>query len=577
LAILSFQIPPGIVRGASPDDFPGRYYDGNMVRWRNGVLEPVGGWQRLTSSPFDHKLRIIHPWRSNEGASHILVGTDVDVRSYNSGAWTDVSPPNLVPFNDPTALGGYGTGPYGEEAYGTGRTSATSIPIIRPLWTMSNWGEDVIACSSTDGRLLYFDVTNPGTTMKVVGVYDISAISRAANVVTVTTSEPHNLATSDTVEVSGVTDASFDTATAIVTVTGSDTFTYAQAGANTSSSGGTVRDKEIPVANRGVIVTAERHLVAIGVNGSPFEFGWSSREDYLDWDFASTTNTAGSLPVDTETPLHTLTNVREGVLLLTQDRAILSRYVGLPFIYNKEDLGATTIMSPMSLAQFSGRAVWMGQGGFWLYEGSVVKPLPCTLEDYVFSDINLVWAPHRAFAAHHAVFNEIWFFYPSADSEDGECDRLVIWCWDENWWSKGELPRTAMAPAGAYPYPLLSSHGKHLFQHDSEWTYEGFDETTIAAETSVINAPGDEDILSISQLMVGTAAANTNRMRYTIYTRLTSDGAERTFGPYTGRSDGYVDVRATGRDVRLRINSAVAGDWSVGRIRMKVGAAGGRR
>ena len=65
---------------------------------------------------------------------------------------------------------------------------------------------------------------------------------------------------------------------------------------------------------------------------------------------------------------------------------------------------------------------------------------------------------------------------------------------------------------------------------------------------------------------------------YTIYSRMTPNGAERIFGPYNSRSDGYVDCRAIGRDLRIRINARDGGDWSIGRLRMKVGSAmGGRR
>jgi hypothetical protein len=70
-------------------------------------------------------------------------------------------------------------------------------------------------------------------------VANISAISRASNTVTVTTSTPHGLVPSDQVTVAGVTDTSFNGVFAVATLPDSTHFTYSQTAANASSSGGT--------------------------------------------------------------------------------------------------------------------------------------------------------------------------------------------------------------------------------------------------------------------------------------------------------------------------------------------------
>ena len=81
--------------------------------------------------------------------------------------------------------------------------------------------------------------------------------------------------------------------------------------------------------------------------------------------------------------------------------------------------------------------------------------------------------------------------------------------------------------------------------------------------------------MNITQV-VPSNGGNYALTKYTLFTRMTPNGAERQFGPYYSRSDGYVDTRATGRDVRIRICANAAGDWSIGRLRMKI-SAGGRR
>lgn len=574
MTFLPIQLPPGIVRGANPDDAPGRWYDGSLVRWRGEIMEPVGGWSKATGTALGSIPRRIAQWKRNNSSVMTLIGCDSHLYSDNSGAYTNVAPGDLVALTA-SAAGGYGASTYGSGTYGTPRSGSSGLGLARNAWSMSNWGEDLLAVASSDGRLFYFSSANPGTVVTTVGVYAISSISRTSNVTTVVTTTPHNLATSDLVRISGVTDATYNTSSATATVTNSTTFTYSNTGTNGSSSGGAVTDLSVPTSNRAVLVTPERHVLLLQVGGNSRRVGWSSREDYTDYNFASTTNTAGYLDLQSETPLMSMAPVREGTLIWSSNRAFLLRYVGLPFIYGADDLGTTRLFAPLAFAEFEGRAVWMDSSGFSIYESGAIRPLPCPLADYLFSNIDPVWGPIRAHASANGKFDEIWFFYPSEGST--ECDRAVIWNWSENWWSLATLDRTAMFPANVSDYPLMTGTDKNLYQHENGWSYDTFDYAgNIFVTSGTINLPGGEQNLNISQLLPANGGSH-DLTKYSFFSRLTPGGAERTFGPYLARPDGYVDTRVTGRDVRIKINANIAGDWSIGRMRLKVGAAGGRR
>jgi hypothetical protein len=69
-------------------------------------------------------------------------------------------------------------------------------------------------------------------------VANITAISRSANVVTVTTDAPLGLLSTDQITIAGVTDPSYDGTFAVASIIDSLHFTYAQTGVNSSSSGG---------------------------------------------------------------------------------------------------------------------------------------------------------------------------------------------------------------------------------------------------------------------------------------------------------------------------------------------------
>ena len=66
MPIAQLNIPPGVVRGKTPLQTKGRYWDANLVRWRSGALIPVGGWQRITAAAdLDSTCRTIFSWAVN--------------------------------------------------------------------------------------------------------------------------------------------------------------------------------------------------------------------------------------------------------------------------------------------------------------------------------------------------------------------------------------------------------------------------------------------------------------------------------------------------------------------------------
>jgi len=581
MPVMPVSIPPGVVRGATPYDTPGRWYDVNLVRWRQGVLEPIGGWikQSAANLPLSGTIRKIYRWRDNSSFLRTLLLTTTEIRSFSaSNGYVDVSPSGLVSMSADAGLPvGYGVGPYGAETYGTARSSGSElISGLVPVWSIDNWGEDVIACSSSDGRLFYYDVTSPETACSVIGVYAISAASRTSNVATITTSSAHNLTTGDEVAIAGVTDDTFDDASVTVTVTSTTEFTYANTGSDTTSSGGTVTDASVPVGNQFVTVTEERHVMCIGADSQPRRIAWSSREDVTDWDYASTTNTAGFLDLESRTPLVAAAKVKNGIVIFSETEVFAVRYIGQPFVYGATQLEEARLIGPRAFAHDSGVCFFWSRDGFFKTDGNVVEPVPCPVWNYLQECLCPNSITSLVHASDHGSLPEIHWYFPSKGST--VADQFVIYNWLENWWSIGFLTRSAMCPALADKKPLMSDYSGYVWEHDTGWTdgTNGTREGNIYAETSVIRVPpAGEQNVEIKQAMVANGFG-TDTVRLSFYTRQTPQGSERTFGPYTLRSDGYCDTRVTGRDVRMRVEALGDSDWSLSEVRLDV-SPGARR
>jgi hypothetical protein len=505
VAITPLQLPPGVVRGRTPAQSAGRWYDTNLVRWKSGILAPVGGWQRITSTPAGSTPRRLLPWLDNSADQYLAAACDEHLLIYTGDTVFDATPVDLVTPDSLIADTGYGTNTYGEWDYGEARPVSGSIGLTltdRPYsFSLATFGEDLLFVSSADGRLLRYEPSAPAV--------KASAVSGA------------------------------------------------------------------PISNRGVTVTPERHVILFGIDGYPRRFGWCSQEDIGDWDFVSTTNTAGFLDVDSEGVLVAAVQVKEGTLLFSEGDAWLARYVGTPFIYSVERVGYTDgPISPQAVATFQGRAVWMGRRGFWVYDAGFVRPLPCEVGEYVFDNMNLTYGRFRTCASDNGTYSEVWWWYPAATPDEN--DSYVIWNYEENWWAIGQMVRSAACPAGVYPYPIAADSDGHLYYHENGWTDAGSTRVPIVYATTGTMSLG-ERMTNILQLQAdsGTGYAAT---LFKIYGGFTPDKDEDTITPFvfTPGATGYADGRCQLRELRLRVEQTQDSAWTIGRMYVH-GSPGGRR
>jgi len=332
-----------------------------------------------------------------------------------------------------------------------------------------------------------------------------------------------------------------------------------------------------PTGNAAVLVTEERHVMAIGQTGgggTSRRVAWSSREDYTDWNYASTTNTAGFQDLAARTPLQKGVKVKEGVLIFSLSEVYLAQYVGTPYIYGFNRLSDVSIGHPDSIAVFNGKAVWMSRNGFQLYNGGFVGPLDCPIFNDIIAEMDPLYGPFSMHASHNGVFPEIWWFYPTAGNK--EANRYVIWNYQENWWAWGYMSRSAMAPAETYRYPYMGDATGNMYRHEDGWTDSGVSRVgQVFCESAMLSLGNGDQGVEVRQVLPAGGHGYAN-LTTSFYSRMTPEGAERTFGPYATRADGYTDCRVSGRDARLRFNAAQDADFGVGKVRFDVSAGPGR-
>src|SRR5579872_7115652 len=135
--------PAGVYRNGTLYQAKGRWWDANLIRFQQGQIKPVGGWQlRSAAAPFSGAARTVLSWRDNSNSRWIAVGTHSNLYVQDeAGANHDITPSGFtVGRADATQNLGYGGGPYGSNAYGEPRPS-TDAYLPATMWSLDAWGE----------------------------------------------------------------------------------------------------------------------------------------------------------------------------------------------------------------------------------------------------------------------------------------------------------------------------------------------------------------------------------------------------------------------------------------------------
>jgi hypothetical protein len=156
---IPLQLPPGVYKNGTEYQSKGRWNDANLVRWYEGTIRPVGGWRKRQSSQLTGRPSGIISWRDNSGDRWIAAGTQSKLYAINAlGTTKEITPTGIVAGNaDAVVKLGYGFGAYGTDEYGTiRRDTGTFTPAT--TWALDTWGEFLVACASSDGKLYEWDL-----------------------------------------------------------------------------------------------------------------------------------------------------------------------------------------------------------------------------------------------------------------------------------------------------------------------------------------------------------------------------------------------------------------------------------
>jgi hypothetical protein len=369
-------------------------------------------------------------------------------------------------------LEGWGAGAWGLGSWGFSNILLSSLR----LWSQRNYGEDLVF-GPRGGGLYYWNATDGVTTRGKLlrdlgGTATITIASPAVVTSTVLYTEGAAVVFSTTGALptgitAGTTYFAFNNAGL--------TFQLIDAAGNVVNTSGTqsgvqsITPQDIPLMQNFITVSdTSRFIFAMGTNdyGSttldPMLIRWSNQDDPFNWT-PDAVNQAGSIRLSDGSEIITAIQTRQEIVVFTDSALYSLQYLGPPNVWQTQLLAAnTSIQGPNCVALASGVVYWMGVDKFYVYDGRV-QTLNCDLRRYVFSNINPL-QNQQVFAGTNEGFNEVWWFYCSANSN--VVDRYVIYNYAEKIWYYGTMGRTAWLDSGLRDYPLAATYSRNLVDHE---------------------------------------------------------------------------------------------------------------
>jgi len=504
LSKLNFK--PGINKEETDYSNEGGWVDGDKIRFRKGKVEKIGGWEKISSGTIDGSARALHSWISLGGRKYLGIGTTNKYYIEEGSNYNDITPVrktstntitfakkengspiitvtdsshgavngDFVTFSSAVSLGGNITAAVLNQEYQISVVTGTNTYEISAKDTSgasvnANSSDTGNGGSATDGVYLlnsgldvFVQSTGWGVGTWGAGSWGSSTALSDTNQLRLWTHDnygedliinPRAGGIFRWVENNGLSTRAVDLATT--------------SGANL-----------VPTKALQVITSeTDRHLIVLGadpISGSsrtgvldPMLIAFSDQENPLEFEPLST-NTAGSLRLSSGSSIIGGLKARQEILIWTDTSLYSMNFIGPPltFALNLINEGAGLI-GPKAAANSPKGVFYMSKKGFYFYNGAVQK-LPCSVQDYVFSDLDEGQA-FKCFAGLNEEFSEVWFFYPSLTDNETEISRYVIYNYEENSWSIGTLERYSWLSAGVFDKPFAGgeeSTTKRIYEHE---------------------------------------------------------------------------------------------------------------
>ena len=611
---------PGINRETTAYANEGGWYDSNLVRFRAGKPETIGGWSKYTNSTALGTCRALMTWTVLDGTIYSGVGTNLKYYVVRGGALNDITPIREV-------------------------TAAGEVTFD------ANTGSNVLTVFDLGNGVYLDDFVTFSGAVSLGGVVTATVLNQEYRVTRVIDSDTYEVTMSVTANASDIGNGGAATIGTYQINTGLDTTVFGTgwgsgpwarstwgSGSTTTIPGAQLRiwshdnfgedlvmnihdggiyywDASLGLNNRAIPLSAlpganaaptiaksvivserDRHVIAFGCDPQstpgvqdPLTIRFSDQESAAEW-AATDTTTAGELRISTGSEIVGAIQTKQQIVVFTDISVHAMQYIGDPYTFGIQEVSSSvSLMSPNAMVAVGDQVFWMGKSEFYLYDGAVVQ-VPCDVKEYVFDNLNLRQGL-KVYAGHCSAFSEVWWLYPSGSSNEN--NRYVVYNYEQKVWYYGAMTRTAWVDRGVLGYPIAASPDGYIYYQE-----DGLDDGSqnppvplpAYIESSVVDLGEGDQFMFATRVIPDLTFRNSTTpfpsATFTMKARnfpgdaFSSNYANNVTKTTSVPVEQYTDqvfIRLRGRSMSIRVESNALGtSWRIGDPRLDIRPDGKR-
>ncbi len=303
---------------------------------------------------------------------------------------------------------------------------------------------------------------------------------------------------------------------------------------------------------------------------------WCNAADFTNWAVTSQT-TAGSFHIPTGSVIVGGLQAQNFGVVWTDVDVWQMSYVGGDVIFNFTRVGSGCgLIGQHGAGVISGEIYWCGKSNFFKMGANGVQPIPCTVWDYIFQNLNTAQA-EKIRCCPNSAFNEIMWEFPSGTATEN--NAYVKLNTVEGTWDYGLMTRTAWTDISVLGNPIGSDTGGFLWQHEMGDATPGASNPSFQSGWWSI---GDGNDLAFVDYIIpdfnwGTYGTNNAIINMTFYSADYPGDTPKSYGPYTiTQATEYITPRIRGRLMSVLVQSNNSAFSRLGRIRYRWAPAGRR-
>ena len=351
---------------------------------------------------------------------------------------------------------------------------------------------------------------------------------------------------------------------------------------------------QAPLKSAGaMVVMPQRQIMAWGTTYTgvqdPLQIRWCDYGNFSAWNYDGI-NAAGGYRIPTGSLIVGALQGPQQQYWFTDIDVYVSQWTGGSAIYGFNKIGAGCgLIAPKAMTMLGSNVYWMSQKQFFAVSGSnAAQPIPCSVWDFVFQNLNPKYID-KIIAASNSQFNEVTWYFPTANSVSGENDAYVCFNVLYNEWDYGYLSRTAwidqsvLGPPMGTSFTASNSTGySTVFQHEISYNLDG-QAINAFFKTGYFSIGNGNDLCFVDWMLPdmkwGTySGSDTAKIEISFYVTDYTGDQPRKYGPYVvDHTTQFIEPRFRGRFVQIEVRSNDLNSfWRLGSIRYRYAIAGRR-